>query len=689
MGNSPQDEDEEEDEETLQLKLQEIQARLRLKRLQSAKAKEDASQGSHTAASTSGQVPNASQINRTRRATTPGEEQNDFVSMHSGHVPASPVRKLQAPQDPISPRRVLLGIDKGLTAKDISLKRVPSHKNKYLTTSRSTTLLAKPDALAGPTSAPSFNDRLANARAQEAADEEKKQRIKEIRSSNFGMGKTEMEMYKSKAVDLPDNGSDAPTFSREEIVPQSFAQFQGQNDPFTSDLSQPKPRAPRKKPVPPGEVAEDDATSFEPYSKFHLKKRILPHTVLTRQIRNMKAYDLPQLLKKVKAPDYQLPDDEQDIVVFAIVGKKSDPRAHKPVEKKGGQTDERGKFMIITLVDLKWEVDLFLFNGGFERFWKITEGTVIAILNPNIMPPPPARAATGKFSLVINSDGDTILEIGLARDLGYCQSVKKDGNLCSAWVNWKKTHFCEFHSNSALNRQRKTRVELNSSGFGDRKKHSQLEVYQKQENQRQANATYDRSTGTHWYSSSQSAADLLDGKDRGLTDQRDKQEYMKRRLAAKEKESEMMKKLGRIGNGAGKEYMERAGALAAGSSSQTNISDEPDAETKLDAAALGLLSTGQKIHLSPIKRKRPPGSQTSTLSGTSRPAFGWGSSLKDKLAKMKEGEKLRTEDDPPQRKKTRFITEKGIREAGRESLGVDLSRKGALDDDDDELLIIG
>lgn len=70
-------------------------------------------------------------------------------------------------------------------------------------------------------------------------------------------------------------------------------------------------------------------------------------------------------------------------------------------------------------------------------------------------------------------------------------------------------------------------------------------------------------------------------------------------------------------------------------------------------------------------------------------AFGWGSGLTNKLSKMKDGEKLRKDGQPPVRKKTRFVTDKGIREAGRESLGAELlDRQVMLDDDDDELVIV-
>jgi minichromosome maintenance protein 10 len=51
---------------------------------------------------------------------------------------------------------------------------------------------------------------------------------------------------------------------------------------------------------------------------------------------------------------------------------------------------------------------------------------------------------------------------------------------------------------------------------------------------------------------------------------------------------------------------------------------------------------------------------------------------------MKNGESLQ-----PVRKKTRFVTEKGIREAGRESFGGQMANTAAsLDDDDDDLDIV-
>jgi minichromosome maintenance protein 10 len=91
---------------------------------------------------------------------------------------------------------------------------------------------------------------------------------------------------------------------------------------------------------------------------------------------------------------------------------------------------------------------------------------VVAVLNPGIMPPPPGKEATGRFSLVINSDADMVLEVGSARDLGFCKSVRKDGSVCNGWVNRKRTEYCEFHTNEAVRKVRSGRMELNSDPFG-------------------------------------------------------------------------------------------------------------------------------------------------------------------------------------------------------------------------------
>jgi minichromosome maintenance protein 10 len=577
--------------------------------------------------------------------------------------------------------------------------------------------------------------------------------------------------------------------------------------------------------------------SFEPYSGLHLSKRILPHNVLARAVSGKKTYLLKDLLRQVKAPDWSLPDDETDIVVFAIVASKSDPRSHRPGPGKDGKSQQdRGKYMVLTLVDLTYEVDLFLFNSGFDRFWKLTPGTVLAILNPGILPPPPGREATNRFGLMINSDEDTILEIGGARDIGYCKSIKKDGTYCKSWVNARRTEYCEFHTNEAVRKARSSRIEMSTTaGFGGGdvtrwRKHNSRQVFVKSEEER-ARGHYDRATQSQYFiSTAHRATDPDDERLTGIADRKEREAALKRRLAQAEKERDIARRLGEVGGGAGREYMSRAAATAAAAHRTTTKGSTPAAALgssfssssavttsfssappptssassigttsastsatfptipptttsndqqqqparKWDARSLGLVGRHQpKISLGPAptttttaaKRKRPESAgsaatSTSTTAangnigsgggGGSKAPLGWGALLKDKLGRMREGERLdgrtapsapglaapgsssstaggaaadgsggggdggdsgaaaasRRGDKSPVRKKTRFLTEKGIREAGRESLGERLSAAGKVtrrrvvlpdrgagggdddDDDDDDLIIV-
>lgn len=728
-------EDEDEDEEMVQLRLQEIQARMKLKKIQNAKAQRRAN--SSMDARSNGGRPESASANNSQNSMQPPPAglpiqsrlaaARDRMEQQSNpvQVPASPIRRGRsesAPQPPQSPQRVMLGIDKGRKAADMSLKRAPSlrkveserpssqtlnpQQSGYLR--RSMTASFSEDQLSSrrPVSFDgransfsqaeerrpmSFNERLAAARNEEQERKERAQRIQKVRSNAFSIGRKEMEEYKTKAVDVPEVPYKAPEYSRDEILSAT-----GRSSSTAGARGRPTMSASSSFTQPSStQLNSDNEPGFEPYSGLRLSKRILPHNVVTRAITGKKTYGLKDLLRQVKAPDWTLPDVESDVVVFAIVATKSEPRSHR---SDGKPLAERGKYMVISLCDLQYEVELFLFNSGFDRFWKLTPGTILAILNPTIMAPKQGQEATGRFSLVINSDEDTILEIGNARDLGYCKSIKKDGMLCKSWVNLRRTEYCEFHTNEAVDKSRKGRLELNNSfGFGEKYKHNPRirkdEEQRRKEEEQRLRGQYDRSTGSHFFMG-RTAAELIDGG--GMADQAEKKEAIKRSLARKEKEAEIARKLGEMGGGAGREYMSRAaGGLRASFSSTTSVPMSGSASfssaavstpmsslsghsqsnsindplgfggrPRYDLQALGLLrKKGEeqpKIDLGPVKRKRPESALSSENSfsksnstssatitpsnyasnTTKAPSLGWGSGLRDKLSRMKEGEKL-------------------------------------------------
>ncbi|KAL2266089.1 hypothetical protein VTJ83DRAFT_5441 [Remersonia thermophila] len=827
--------DDEEDEETLQLKLQAIQAKLRLKKLQAAKAARKATAELRSAGAGTG-IRTGTGIGT---GTADAGEKHEGIPLQSKlaavaavrdrmerdasrdlvQVPASPVRNLRPGSDvQTSPQRVLLGIDKGLKGADVSLKRAPSRTTLnasrqgerlggYLRRTNSTVSSSQES-----TRPLSFNERLAQARSEETARQERRDRAQKARSTAFAVTRQEMEEYKAKAQDVPELPSRPQEYTREQILASV-----GKPPGLARSNTDPGLRS-----TQPSSAGNSFTASFtgspggsepaiEPYSGLQLSKRILPHNVLARAVSGKKVYLLKDLLRQVKAPDWSFPDDETDVVVFAIVATKSEPRSHRPGPGTEGKQQDRGKYMVITLVDLEFEVELFLFNSGFERFWKLTPGTVVAILNPGILPPPPGREATNRFGLVINSDDDTILEIGNARDIGYCKSVRKDGTYCNSWVNAKRTEFCEFHTNQAVRKARSSRLELSSSaGFGsDSGPRSRADTAGRRLQHggsggaaaAVAAARYDRFTQSSYFVSfGLRGTDPDDERLTGIADRREREEAIKRRLAQREKERDMARRLAEAGTGAGRDYMTRAAtrstaaattttttttgtngttlgssfssaitttssfssAIPPSSSATTSASfsfgdsqPQPQQPQRRDARALGLVGrrTAEQAKislaapLSTTQNGMAPGRSGPPLLRPGAPRWdgapGWRPSWRGcgRGAARRDAGSVRVEhlrrvgaatghpgrprhplpepggrlvgrrreqrrvgrplahplagDKSPVRKKTRFLTDKGIREAGRESLGEPLSaaakmrREVVLDlDDDDDLIVV-
>lgn len=733
---SPGEEDgEDDDEETLQLKLAAIEAKLKLKRLQQRKSKGGAStldaefvDGKRNEVSSKENLPPLSQ-NRGTTQKLPLVWPNSATNVQ---IPVSPQRKQAVAGEARSPGRVLLGIDKGLKGKNISLRRPQGAQAKDEDSFRSTAPLGslrKSVGLSPSSTVPqsdqsnrpkSFSEKVAETRQQDKARKEKSNKLHRQRSVGFGVQQQEIDAFETSAnvteqvtERRPKHDPQAASseFSRDEVLKaannpngglnqRNNPRAQGKSSsniwinpnaqpevlkppqPVSNDSRKrarsrtPKPKAsdaPSREPSP-----EMSASLFEPFSSLHLSKRLLPHNFLTGTFSEKHIFLLPSLLGAVKSPDFLLPDiSEPDYVVLAIIASKSSPLNHKGVHKStsadstsvaeaaDSEQNTNGKYMVLTLTDLKWSVDLFLFATGYTRFRKLTPGTIVALLNPEIMPPPPGRADTGRFSLKLASSDDTVLEIGTSRDLGWCKSVRKDGKQCGSWIDKRHTEFCEFHVDVVVERTRRGRMEVQGMSapfapggrrggrtghFGGNKRGRKPA---RDDGLTREGPQYDRGSASRYFVAPSipgfSAAQLLDAEG-GIERGGSKEERIRKRLAEREKENEIAKKLGEGGNGAGSEYLRlRTGGEASGNNT------DPQAADAVDALSLGLLGNkAGNVQLSPIKKKR----KVSALSVDSS------------------------------RKKTRFVTDSGIKEAGRESFGGDMAMEDAGDDDDDGLEVV-
>ncbi|KAL1989404.1 hypothetical protein VTN96DRAFT_166 [Rasamsonia emersonii] len=776
-GDDDEQPNEEDDEETLKLKLAAIEARLKLKKLQQKRAKAALSSSDaegddgrrRPGSAVSSSVLPSSRLNAARERPTADRVGNgDDVQ-----VPLSPSKKIPAVAEPVSPRRVLLGIDKGLKGKDVSLRRPPSSRvSARPASSLESRDRATPRAGDGygsrdiwssageePRRTKTFSERIAESRSADRARQERAEKIQRSRSTAFQIDKAEIEHFKQVAASQrpstsPVRSQMTESFSREDVLRSfcgsSSALRRTKTTPNLresgSGASSPHPGENRQTQKSAGELSGSDTRSsseaqadtgeegegsetkapdyskYEPYSALHLSNRILPHSFLTRTLASKTILRIPDLLKAVKAPDFDLPDIEGDYVVFGIVASKSAPKEHKEskrvtskeVDPYDDGLNNTDKYMAITLTDLKWTIDLFLFDTAFTRYYKLSEGILIAILNPNIMPPPPNKIDTNRFSLSISSSDDTVLEIGSARDIGFCKAVRKDGKTCQAWVDARKTEFCDFHVDAQIRRTQSQRMGVNGGTgmFGPGGRSGSRTGFFGSGGVKQASARrglksegaqYDRETQSTFYIApapkasshsggffnnrgqrSTSASSLLDGDDdpflpagmnaRGAEN---REERLRRRLAEQQRERDIANKLGSKGGGIGAEYLRtRVGEnsssplVGEGNASSSSFEDKNSNNNNNNnnkaglSSSLGLLGSARKkadtIRLSPLKRTH-------------------------------EGDKSRS---AAAVKKTRFITSKGIREAGRDSLGGTTNNSNNKngndydDDDDDELDII-
>ncbi|KAL1634999.1 hypothetical protein SLS58_010450 [Diplodia intermedia] len=659
------DDDEDDDEETLQLKLQAIEARIRLKKLQAAKAKqadtevEDGERRDIFSPRPPRSIAPSAQSQTTGRTRAQSDVQ----------VPLSPVKNHRPPT---SPARVKLGIDKGLRAQDVSLKRATLAQGTSNTSSRlgSKASSDRPSSFSGPSGTAtqsaaierpkSFSERLAETRLKDNEKLAKDERIQKARSRGFGLGAAER-TDSSQGDRTPSQLSNASgSHSFEKPARPSFLhrkQSSSANNPFESSANTSRPASrhrsvsqtsattdvpPRKNSSFSGlpESTPGEGASFEPFSGIHLSKRLLSHNIVARALDQKELYPLPRLLATVKGPDYDPPDHEADFVVLGVIASKSTPRDLKNQPRAASTADpddddgpNKSKFMVLHLTDFKWEIDLFLFGTAFTSFWKLTPGTLIAILNPGIFPPRDKR--TGQFSLKIGSSEDTILEIGNARDLGFCKSVKKDGKECGSWIDKRKTEFCEYHVYLQVERSKRGRMEVNTmTGFGKglSGKNGAAPA--------ESNKQYDSYLHETMYvmpkhMNGRSAAARLDHDEDAMSRGMSREELHRKRLAEKERERELADKLSRIGGKAGSEYMRaKAGSRPGGTSSSSSTTaadgskhgsrqpgaagayDTPfnrthDGPEPVDAASLGLLGKrAADVSLNPVKRKR-----TTTLAG--------------------------------------------------------------------------
>ncbi|CAF4928939.1 unnamed protein product [Pieris macdunnoughi] len=202
--------------------------------------------------------------------------------------------------------------------------------------------------------------------------------------------------------------------------------------------------APETKNKKPADILTD------PVFGIRITKPIISSTALLDRMQGREAVNVLRVKRYVENEDLS-----KDWVIAGVIIKKSSTKK----SQKGNQ------FIIWTLSDLKDDiktVSIFLFRKAYNDLWKTTEGTVVAILNPNVLD----RSENSKDQACLSVDNtDRVMILGQSKDFGICKSKKKNGEPCSAIVNMSQGEHCIYHIKQEYQKYSR-RQELQSSTMG-------------------------------------------------------------------------------------------------------------------------------------------------------------------------------------------------------------------------------
>lgn len=189
------------------------------------------------------------------------------------------------------------------------------------------------------------------------------------------------------------------------------------------------------------------------YTGKYLSKRYIPRKKLERCIGNAKIMRIENALAEIVSPHYK-PPPCANFIVFGIVSSK-----HEELSSSGGR---KSKYMKVSLSNYRQQITLSLFDKAFEKYWKLRIGDIIGVLNPEIWSFKSRQSGSG-FTFFLKEDTASIIEVGHARDFGYCKTIKRDGTRCKVPIDLSKGDYCEYHMEMEFSRSASKRVELGSN----------------------------------------------------------------------------------------------------------------------------------------------------------------------------------------------------------------------------------
>ena len=110
-------------------------------------------------------------------------------------------------------------------------------------------------------------------------------------------------------------------------------------------------------------------------------------------------------------------------------------------------------------------VSLFLFGEVHKQLWKTATGSVLGILNADVMPAAERANSSGETSLRVDNH-QKVLPMGFSKDFGICSAFTKAGRKCSNIINKMLGEFCTYHVQAAYKKTSAKRSELQATATG-------------------------------------------------------------------------------------------------------------------------------------------------------------------------------------------------------------------------------
>ncbi|XP_048576356.1 protein MCM10 homolog isoform X2 [Nematostella vectensis] len=211
---------------------------------------------------------------------------------------------------------------------------------------------------------------------------------------------------------------------------------------------------------------DDKDVTKERFSGLRIINPLISSTVMAQRMEGRKIVPISQIESKLSKGK----EKDIDWVTIGALASKLPPRT-----SSNGNTYGIWKLSDLGLTTANNTVALFLFGEVYKQHWKTIEGSVIALLNANIMPAKEKNSQDVALSL---DNPKKLMLMGISKDLGHCKGITRKEKPCTSIVNREYGDFCEYHVNAAYKKIKSNRMEF-QSGYGAPNKGALMNKLQK------------------------------------------------------------------------------------------------------------------------------------------------------------------------------------------------------------------